>query len=102
MVKEHAKLAQEAEDGNKMLAELEELKKLHELAKVEMEQLKALPRAKISFLFVYFLSFNFIFDDGKIFRPLKSGSMLGAYRDKIDFTTIALKSTGSKFLEGIF
>eukprot|EP00026_Physarum_polycephalum_P001890 Phypoly_transcript_01893.p1 GENE.Phypoly_transcript_01893~~Phypoly_transcript_01893.p1 ORF type:complete len:964 (+),score=247.70 Phypoly_transcript_01893:126-3017(+) len=80
LVAEQARLVQEAENGKKVVAELEELKKLYEQARLEMEQLKALPRAKI-------------------FRPLKSGSMLSAYRDKIDFTTIALKSTGSKFLE---
>ena len=57
------------------------------------------------FLFFPFLFFSSIglssFDKVKIFRPLKSGSMLDSYRERIDFTTIALKSTGSKFLEGI-
>ena len=60
MVEEHAKLAQEAEDGKKAVAELDELKKLHDLTKVEMEQLKALPRAKISFISLF--KFNFSFD----------------------------------------
>lgn len=82
LVGEHTKLQQEAEDGNKVVAELEEMKKLYEQTKLEMEQFKALPRAKL-------------------FRPLKSGSMLDSYRERIDFTTIALKSTGSKFLEGL-
>ena len=62
MVKEHTKLAQEAEDGKKTVAELEELKKSYEMAKVEMEQLKAL-RAKISSLplsFIFFLLFSFL------------------------------------------
>lgn len=80
LMNEHTKLQQEAGEGKKAVAELEELRKIHEQAKVEMEKLKALPRAKI-------------------FRPLKSGSMLDSYRERIDFTTIALKSTGSKFLE---
>jgi len=81
MLKEHAKLAQEAADGQKATAELSDLKKLVEQMKVEIEQLKMHPRAKI-------------------FRPLKSGGgVLGAFRERIDFTTIALKSTGSKFLE---
>lgn len=80
LVGERTKLQQDAEDGQKIVSELEELKKIHEQSKMEMEQLMALPRAKI-------------------FRPLKSGSMLDSYRERIDFTTIALKSTGSKFLE---
>lgn len=80
LVSEHTKLQQEGEDGKKAVAKLEELKKLFEQTKIEMEQIKALPRSKI-------------------FRPLKSGSMLDSYRERIDFTTIALKSTNSKFLE---
>lgn len=81
MVQENAKLAQEAKDGKNALAESEELKKLNEQMKLEIDQLKLHPRSKI-------------------FRPLKSGgSILGAFRERIDFTTIALKSTGSKFLE---
>lgn len=80
---EHTKLQQEAEDGKKAVSELEELKKVYDQTKTEMEQIKALPRAKL-------------------FRPLKSGSMLDSYRERIDFTAIALKSTGSKFLEGLF
>jgi kinesin family protein 5 len=81
MVQENAKLAQEATDGKKALTETEELKKLNEQMKLELDQLKLHPRSKI-------------------FRPLKSGgSILGAFRERIDFTTIALKSTGSKFLE---
>jgi predicted nucleic acid-binding Zn-ribbon protein len=80
MVKEHTKLAQEAGDGKKAQAELEELHKVTEQMKVEIEQLKLHPRSKI-------------------FRPLRAGGVLGAFRERIDFTTIALKSTGSKFLE---
>jgi chromosome segregation ATPase len=36
----------------------------------------------------------------KIFRPVGAGSMLDAFREKVDFEKIKLRPTSSKFLEG--
>lgn len=86
MVREQAKLINEAEAGKQAVQECLDLKASQEELLQEIERLQKRSTRL-----------------ARIFRPLKSktDSILDGYREKIDFATVSLKSTGSKYLQGM-